>query len=382
MDPSTNEEHAALRHSIVRFCRERLDTDIAKREREQTFPREAWRACGELGLQGLPVPVELGGSGLDPLATSIAFEAFGYGCRDGGLVFSVGAHLLACVVPIWKFGSAELRRRYLPGLCNGTIVAAHGMTEPATGSDAFAMRTKARADGESYVLNGTKTFVSNGPVADVALVFAITDEDAGSFGGISGFLVDRDTPGFQAAKPMPKMGLRTSQLGELVLEEVRVGADRMLGRPGSGSAMFAHAMDWERIVLAAAHVGTMQRILEDTIAYARTRTQSGQSIGKFQAVGHKIADMKIRLEASRQLVYKAARLLDVSKAVAVDAAIAKAFVSESLVKTALDAMQIQAGNGYVGDTEIERVLRDAVGSTIYSGTSEIQRNLIARWLGL
>jgi hypothetical protein len=267
-------------------------------------------------------------------------------------------------------------------LCNGTTIAVNAMSEPGSGSDAFALRTTATRTASGFRISGTKTFSSNGPVADVALVFALTDPQKGYHGGITAFIVDVKTPGFRAEKPFEKLGLRTSPIGELALDEVEVGDDAVLGEVGGGARLFTHSMDWERICLFASHVGTMERLLERSVQYARTRSQFGQTIGKFQAVSHRVADMKVRLEAGRLLTYKAAWRLDSGRSPSLDASIAKLFVSESLVKTAFDTVQVFGGYGYMADYEVERALRDAVGSPIYSGTSDMQRNIIARWLGL
>jgi hypothetical protein len=382
MDFSLTEEQQLLRENIIRFAHQALNEEVVQRDREQTFSRELWGKCGEIGIQGLPVPEEYGGSGQDPLSTAIALEALGYGCHDSGLVFSLCAHLLSCVVPLWRYGSDEQKRRYLPGLCNGTLIGVHAMTEPGSGSDAFALRTKAGRDGQGFRINGTKMFISNGPIADVLIVFAMTDAAKGYYGGVTAFLVENGTPGFQASRKLEKMGLRTAPLGELVFEDVWVPAEAVVGEVGAGTTLFTHAMDWERICLFASHVGTMERLLEQAITYARSRTQFGQAIGKFQAIAHRIVDMKVQLEAARLLTYRAAWRLGRVRSVSVDASMAKLFVSESLVKAALGTVQIYGGYGYMTEYEVERALRDAVGSTIYSGTSEMQRNIIARWLGL
>jgi alkylation response protein AidB-like acyl-CoA dehydrogenase len=382
MDFTLTEEQRLLRDNIVRFAREELNDDIRERDRKEQFSRELWLKCGEMGLQGLPVPEAYGGSGLDTQSVVVVLEALGYGCRDGGLVFSVCAHLLACVVPIWRHGTEEQKQQYLPRLCNGTSIAVNGMTEPGSGSDAFAMSTRAVRDGDGFRLNGTKTFSSNGPVADVALVYAVTDETKGYHGGISAFLVDTSTPGFSAGQKFEKLGLRTCSISELVLDDVRVPENAVLGGVGGGGPIFAESMDWERACLGASHIGTMQRLLEQVIEQARSRSQFGMPIGKYQAISHRIASMKVRLEAARLLVYRAASRLGRSRDAGLDAAIAKLFVSESLVQSSLDAVQIFGGSGFMADYDIERVLRDSVGSTLYSGTSDIQRNIIARWLGL
>ena len=382
MDFSLTPDQTTLRDSIIRFARETLNDGATERDREQTFPRALWLKCGDMGLPGLPVPEEYGGSGLDPLSTAVALDALGYACRDGGLVFSICAHLLSCVVPLWHFGTEEQRRRYLPSLCSGRLVGVHAMTEPASGSDAFALKTRAERDGDGFRIRGTKTFISNGPVADLVIVFAATDPAKGYHGGVTAFLVETTAPGFVVSQRFEKMGLRTSPLGELIFEDLRVGPEAILGGVGGGSGVFTHAMDWERVCLFASQVGTMERLLEASIKHARTRPQFGQAIGKFQAVSHRIVDMKVQVEAARLLTYRAASRLGRTRTVSMDAAMAKLFVSESLVQTALGAVQVHGGYGYMTEFEVERALRDAVGSTIYSGTSEMQRNIIARWLGL
>jgi len=382
MDFSLSDDQKLLRDNIIKFAQRELNAGARDRDREQAFSRELWRKCADIGIQGLPVPEEYGGSGFDPLSCAVALEALGYGCRDGGLVFSLCAHLLACVVPTLAHGSAEQKRRYLPGLCDGTLIGMHAITEPGSGSDTFAMRTKAEKQGNRWKINGTKTFVSNGPLGDLAIVFALTDAGKGFHGGVTAFLVPAGSPGFSVGKKFEKMGLRTSHVGELVFQDLDVADDAVLGTVGGGSAVFATAMDWERSLLVASHVGVIERLMETSIAYARTRSQFGQPIGKFQAVAHKIADMKTQLEAARLLTYRSAWRLDHARNASLDASITKLFVSETLLKVALDTVQIHGGYGFMAEYDVERTLRDAVGGTIYSGTSEMQRNIIARWLGL
>lgn len=382
MDFSFTDEQKLLRDNLIKFAQRELNEGVAERDRNQAFSRDLWHKCAAIGIQGLPVPEDYGGSGFDSLSCAIALEALGYGCRDGGLVFSLCAHLLACVVPLWTHGNEEQKRRYLPGLCDGTLIGMHAITEPGSGSDSFAMRTRAEREGGGWRINGTKTFISNGPVGDLAIVFAVTDGRKGFHGGVTAFLVEKDTPGFSAGRKFEKMGLRTSPVGELVFQDMNIPDEAVLGSVGAGSASFATAMDWERILLVASHVGAMEHLLEASISYARTRSQFGQTIGKFQAVAHKIADMKVQLEAARLLTYRSAWRLSHLRNASLDASITKLFVSESLVKAALDTVQIHGGYGFMVEYDVERALRDAVGSTIYSGTSEMQRNIIARWLGL
>lgn len=242
MDFDFTGEQKLLRDSIVKFARGELNAGVIERDRHQTFSRELWRRCAGVGLLGLPAPEAYGGTDLDPLSCAIALEALGYGCRDGGLVFSICAHVLACVVPVWLHGSAEQKERYLGGLCDGTLVGAHAITEPGSGSDTFAMRLRAERVGGDWRLNGTKTFISNGPVADVVVLFAVSDPDKGFHGGVTGFLVDRGTPGFSAGQKFDKMGLRTSPVGELVFEDVIVPAARCSAR--SAAAPASSAAPW------------------------------------------------------------------------------------------------------------------------------------------
>jgi len=371
-----------LREEIVRFARKELSPGARQRDREQRFDRSLFERCGVMGLTGLPVPEEFEGAGLDPVSTAIALEAFGYGCDDGGLVFSVCAHLLACTVPVWKYASDEQKRRYLPDLAAGRRIAVNAMTEPESGSDAFNMKTSARQERDTYRLNGVKTFSSNGPVADLAVVYAVTDPDKGFYGGVSVFMVERGAGGFASGQKYEKMGLRSCPIGELVLDDVVVDQAALLGQPGAGSAIFADSMAWERVCIAATHLGTMQRLLDRATEYARVRTSAGKKIGKYQAVAHKIANLKIALESARWLTYRAASRLDTARDVALDASIVKVLVSESLVQSAIDTIQVLGGYGFMTEYDVERTLRDSVAGTLYSGTNEVQRNIIAKWLGL
>ena len=379
MDFKLSDEQRILRDEIRRFASSELN---AAEGGDRGFPAELWRKCGDMRLQGLPVSEELGGAGLDPLSTALALEALGYGCRDGGLVFAICAHLLACVVPIWKHGSEAQQRRYLPDLCSGRLIAVNGMTEPGTGSDAFAMKTRAVARDSGFVINGAKIFSSNGPIADVAVVYAATDPGKGYHGGITAFLVEKGTKGFRAGQTFQKMGLHSCPIGELIFEDVFVPEDAIIGKVGGGAAIFSESMDWERACLVASHLGTIEWLLERAIEYARTRKQSGQAIGKFQAVSHRIVDIKVRLEAGRYLAYRAADGLNRPRTASMDASIAKLYVSESLLTSAIDTLRVFGGYGLMSEYGIESIVRDSVAGTIYSGTSDIQRNIIARWLGL
>ena len=381
MDFSLTEDQQTFQDAVIEFARSELAYDMIEPDRESAFSREGWRKCAEFGIQGLPIPESYGGGGADLMTTIAVMEGLGYACRDLGLIFSMNAHMWTNSIPLLLYGTEETKRKYLPGLCDGSLIGANGASEPESGSDVFAMRTRCVRDGDHFVLNGTKMFVTNAQVADLIAAYATLDPELGVM-GICGFIVEMDTPGISVSKKIEKMGLRTSPMAEVVFEDVRVPAENLLGREGRGAEVFICSMEWERGSILANCLGTMQRQIEDCVAYARQRKQFGQPIGKFQSVANHIVDMKIRHETARALVYKLGWLKEQGKDAEMAAAMAKLYTSESFVKNCLDAVQVHGGYGYMTEFQFERELRDAVGSTLYSGTSEIQRNIIARCLGL
>jgi len=381
MDFSWTPEQLEFREAVIRFGQTALQDDVAARDRAGAFSRELWRRCAEFGIQGLPFPEEFGGGGQDILTTILAMEALGYAVADNGLLFGIAAQMWSVQMPIFRFGSDEQRRRYLPRLSSGEWIGAHGMSEPDSGSDAFSLRTRAERRGDHYRLNGTKTFVSEAPVADVFVVFATIDPAKGPL-GLTGFIVERDTPGFQVGRGIEKMGLKTSPMAELVFEDCDVPVENRLGREGRAVSIFNDSMEWERGCILAANLGTLQRLVETSVRYARERRQFGKPIGDFQSVANRLVDMKVRLEAARLLLYRAAWAKQLDQPAGAESAIAKLFLGEAMVQSCLDAVQVRGGYGYTTEYEVERQLRDAVGGTLYSGTSEIQRAIIARSLGL
>lgn len=381
MDFSFTDEQERLRSELSRFARQELNDGLRERDAAHAFSEDGWKRAAAFGVHGMAVPEEHGGSGADPLTIAVALEALGHGCRDNGLLFSINAHLWSCVLPIVKFGDEEQKRRYLPGLADGSLIGVQAMTEPETGSDAFALTTRAVPGDGCYTLTGTKTFITNAPVAGLFVVFATTGRDRG-IGGLCAFLVERTTPGLSVGEPFRKMGLHTSPMSEVVLDGCRVPASSRLGSEGAGMAIFNTSMDWERSFILATAVGTAQRQLEESVAYARQRRQFGQPIGKFQAVSHRLVDMRVRLDAARLLLYRMAWLKSQGRSTAIESGVAKLYISEMFVQSSLDALQTHGGSGYLEEAGFERDVRDALAGRIYSGTSDIQRNNIARRMGL
>ncbi len=379
MDFSWSPQQRELFDAIGAFASKELNDNLVANDRAGTFNRAGWKKCGEIGIQGLAVPVAYGGVGQDPLTTVGALERLGYACRDNGLVFSLNAHMWTACMPLVEFGSAEQKCRYLPGLCSGDLVGGNAMSEPNSGSDAYGLRTTAVRKGDRYVLNGSKIFVSNGSEADVVVAFATVDRTKGP-AGVSAFLVEKTFPGLTVGRKLEKMGLRTSPMAELFFDDCEVPVENRLGNEGAGPSLFTHAMTWERGCILASAVGSMQRLLETCVKYAKARKQFGQSIGRFQLVGSKLVDMKLRLETARHMLYYGAYQRSLGRTALMEAALAKLHISESWTRTCEDAIQIHGGYGYMTEYEIERELRDAIGSRLYSGTSEIQRNIIAALL--
>jgi len=381
MDFAWTDEQKQLHDGAVKFAGERLCDGVIQRDKDHLFSRELWQACADFGLQGLNTPEELGGGGHAPLEIVTILEGVGRGGRDNGLVFSVGAHLWACTVPLVKFGTAEQKARWLPGMASGELIAANGMTEPDTGSDAYALRTSAQKDGDAWVLNGQKTFVTNAPVADLFVVYARTGDKPG-FAGITCFIIEKGTPGLTVGKPMEKMGLRTSPMAELFFDDCRVPGENLLGREGSGSMVFNMSMDFERLFIMAPALGAGRRLLERCVAHAKERKTGETPLGKHQSVAHTLVEMDLRLEQAGLALYQAAWIKGKRGVAMAESARAKLAVSHAYEQTCRDAVHLFGGYGYMVEYELERELRDATAATLYSGTSEVQRNIVAALKGL
>ena len=377
-----NEEQKSIYNQVVAFSRNELNDHLLERDAAKEFYWAGWKKCADIGIQGLPVPSEWGGAGVDALTSVIAMQGLGLGCQDNGLIHAINSHMWGCEIPIWKFGTESQKQRYLPSLVKGKLIGGHAITEPDSGSDVFSMRTSAVKDGDYYIISGSKSIVSNGPIADLVIVFAVTNPGRKFLGGISAFIVEKGTPGYKVGKPLAKMGLNTQPIGEIFFDDCRVPSEHLLGREGSGTQVFNESMEWERSCLFACQVGSMERILNDCVQYSKDRIQFGRPIGKNQSIANKIADMKVRLELAKLVIHYIGWLKTQNKRILLESSIAKLFVSESIKTAALEAVQIHGGYGYMSEFGLERELRDSVASTIYSGTSEIQREIIARLLGV
>jgi alkylation response protein AidB-like acyl-CoA dehydrogenase len=382
MDFSLGPDNESLKDDFSRFAQRELNGDIQQRDKTGEFSPGAWKKCADMGVLGIPFPSEYGGSNLDIISTTAAMEGLGYGAEDRGLLFSINAQMWSIQMPILHFGTDEQKSRYLAGLIDGSIIGAHGMSEPSSGSDTFSMRTTAVKDGDHFILNGSKTWTTNGPVCDMLVVFANIDKPAGGFMGITAFLVDRETPGLTISKPIEKMGLTTSPMCNIYLDDVRVPASAVLGKGRQGVKIFNHSMEWERACILGVVVGAMEKQIENCLAYGNERVQFKRTISSNQAISHKIVEMKLRHETSRLMLYKVAWLKQQGMDATQAAALAKWHISEAAVKSGLDAIQIHGGMGYTVELGVERFLRDSIGARIYSGTNEIQKNIVAHTMGI
>lgn len=375
------DEQQRRRTEAIDFAEQHLNKDLIDRNREGEWSPEAWQACADFGLLGLVVPQEYGGEGLDPLTAIAVLEGIGYGCRENGLPFAINSQLWSTQPALQNFGSDEQKKQYLAKLIKGEMIGAFGITEIDTGSDSYGLKASATKVDGGYRLTGTKAYITFAPICDMAIIFATTDPDKGRW-GITAFIVERGMDGFWTEPVEEKMGLRTTPFGKLCLKDCFVASDHVLGAEGGGMAIFTNAMESERSYIFASQIGRMERQVEDCVAYANSRKAFGKPIGKNQAVSSRIADMMVRLETSRNLLYKVAWLEHEGKPLLKEAAMAKMYLSECFVQSSLDAICIHGAKGYATEFEIERDLRDGIGGLLYSGTNDIQRNVVAQISGL
>ena len=382
MHPLFDEIQQEKKREAIAFAQAQLQGDVVQADRDCLFPKEHWIACAKQGIQALAVPKAYGGAGeVDLLTSMLIMEGLGYGCPDNGLCFALNAQMWTVQLPIAEFGTDALKEKYLPNMAKGELIGAHAVTEPNHGSDAFSMETHAAKVEGGYRLNGIKKLVSLAPIADVALVFATINPDIGKW-GITAFLVDLHSKGVSVSTNREKMGLRTVPIGEIQFTDCFLPECQRLGPEGAGASISNHSLEIERCSILASQLGAMERQLETSIARAKNRQQFGKPIGQFQSVSNRVADMKLRLETARLLLYQVAWLKQNKQPATMEAAMLKLHLSESFLSSSLDAIRIHGGDGYLTENEIERDLRDAVGGVLYAGTSDIQRNVIASMLGL
>jgi alkylation response protein AidB-like acyl-CoA dehydrogenase len=374
------DEQKGLRKALNQHF-DALNQGVEEDDKAERFNRDKWQVIRDSGVLRIPFDPEYGGLGHDVNTLVYVLEHLGYGCRDNGLLFAAATQVVSAAVPLQKFGSDELKDRYLSKLIDGEIISAHAISEPNAGSDAMAMITTATADGDDYIIDGKKIWITNGPIADVVTVYAKADTEAGAT-GITAFLVPSDTPGFHKGEPIEKLGLNTCGFCELEFREMRVPKTNIIGKPGAGFFILEHVMNYEILCIFMMMAGEMQERMERCIKWAKTRKAFGEPIGTNQYVAGKIVDMKIGLENSRKHLYDTARRFAKGRNVTIEISMAKLITSEANLASALSAIQIFGARGYTREYGLEKGLRDAVGAPIYSGTNETQRVRIASMLGL
>lgn len=379
MTHSPYESRPSRRAEIIDFAEKTLNLGIRERDREGVFDREGWKACGDFGLFGGNIPKEYGGTGRNIVTCVEDLEALGYGCRDNGFTLAVNTLIWTVQEPIFAFGSEEQKKRFLPRLIRGELLAGDAISEPEAGSDAMSMTTRADKTEGGYRINGHKRFITMAPVADLLIVYAKTNPEGGLW-GLSAFLLEIPSDGLELSESFEKIGLRSLPNGEVIFRDVFVPEENRLGREGAGFSLFLKAMEWERAFIFASHVGSMEHQLEECVRYAKEREQFGKKIIEHQSVSNRLADMKLRLETSQLLLRKLAWMKQENKSASMEASLAKLHISEAFVQSSLDAIRINGGRGCMSEFEFERDLRDAVGGVIYGGTSDIQRNMIVHLL--
>lgn len=378
MDFALTEEQLMFKEQVLKFARREIVDRVQEHDLKSQFDFESWKKLGQFGILGLHFPEELGGAGADVMTSVLAAEALGEAGVDGGLTLSYGAHTYLCADTIFSHGTEAQKLKYVPKLATGEWIGCMGLTEPGAGSDVASLKTRAVRKGDTWILNGSKMFITNGAIADVAVIYAKTDPSAGH-AGISAFIVEKGSPGFSVSRSLHKMGVRTSPTSELVFQDCVVPAENVLGYEGNGFMMAMQTVEWDRSTLLAPFLGSISFLIQRCCRYAQERHQFGRPIAKFQAVKHKIANLKIFLEAARSLVYRIAWCKDQGRPLNhLEAAVAKLFLGDWSLGPINDAMLLHGGYGYCHEYDVERVFRDSRLAPIGGGTSDIQKVIISR----
>lgn len=378
MDFSFTEEQMMFKEQVTRFATKEIAPRAQEHDLKGEFDFRSFRRLGEFGILGLHFPEDMGGSDADVVTSTLAGEALGEAGVDGGLTLSYGAHTFLCADTIFCHGTDAQREKYVPKLASGELIGCMGLTEPGAGSDVASITTRAERRGDGYVLNGNKMFITNGPVADVAVVYAKTDKDQ-RHSGISAFIVEKGAPGFTAGRNLKKMGVRSSPTSELIFEDCEIPEENLLGREGAGFNMAMQTVEWDRSTIMAPFVGGMTYALKRCLSYAKERHQFGRPIAEYQAIKHKLANIKIFIEAARSLIYRIAWCKDQGRPLNhMEAAVAKLFIGDWSLGPANDAVTLHGGYGYCREYEVERNFRDSRLAPIGGGTSEITKRIIAK----
>ncbi len=383
MDFSWPQEYIDFKNEVIQFAKDELNENTLVRDEAQIFSHDLWKKCADFGIQSLAVTKAYGGEleEVDLMRAMLAMEGFGYGCEDNGLAFGLNAQMWTVQTPILHFGNDEQKEKYLIPMANGEKIGAHALTEPNAGSDIFSMQLTAEKTDGGYLLNGKKHLITLAPICDFVLLFANTNPKLGRW-GVSAFLIEKEMKGFQRSEKKSKLGMRSIPIGDLEFTDCFVPSENLLGAEGLGFSILNNSLEYDRCCILASQLGAMERQLEKSIEFVKKRKQFDQPIGKFQSVSNRIADMKLRMETSRLLLYKTTWLKKNGESAMLEAALLKLQLSESFVTSSLDAIRTFGGISYLSETGIDRDLRDAVGGVLYAGTSDIQRNIISKLLGL
>jgi len=379
--PPFGEEHEELRQTVARFVTKEIAPNVEEWEEAREFPRELFTRCAELGFLGLKFPVDLGGQGGTHLHDAVWVEELARSGGSGGVAAGLNAHTSIAMPPIFKFGTEEQKQRWLPAGIAGEKIGALGITEPGAGSDVASLATTAVRHGDTYVVNGAKTFITNGVRADF-LVCACKTSEAGGHGGISFLVLEREMPGYEVSRKLEKMGWHSSDTGEISFSDVEVPAENLLGEENGGFKLIMANFAWERLLMAIGAVGAMQKLIDTTVAYASDREAFGRPIGKFQAIRHQVAEMATKAETSRALTYNALRLFHEGQDCIQEVSMAKLMTQRAVLDIADQSLQIHGGYGYMREYGIERAVRDARLGPIGGGTDEIMKEIIGKTMGL